>query len=127
MEKFILKSMTDFVLEQLKITQSNSEFKSSIKNYAEFLKQPLELGMFVPCDEDGNLIDVNSRYTSDYEHLNKELDKRYQQAKKHCIFNNNSLSLDQVNRLMHNCKNIETLITYYYERTGNYLETSIRI
>ena len=28
-----------------------------ITNYAKFLKQPLTLGMFVPCDEDGNVLE----------------------------------------------------------------------
>ena len=26
-------------------------------NYDEFLKQPLNIGMFVPCDEDGNVLE----------------------------------------------------------------------
>jgi hypothetical protein len=29
---------------------------NEIINYANFLKQPLTLGMFVPCDEDGNVL-----------------------------------------------------------------------
>lgn len=48
-----LISMTDFVLEQLNVQQSTSEFKETIKNYANFLKQPLKLEMFIPCDEYG--------------------------------------------------------------------------
>ena len=32
------------------------------------------------------MIDVNYRYTSDYEHLNKELDKRYEKAKERVLF-----------------------------------------
>ena len=28
-----------------------------IINYANFLKKPLELGMFIPCDEDGNVLE----------------------------------------------------------------------
>ncbi|NML70009.1 hypothetical protein HHL23_09370 [Chryseobacterium sp. RP-3-3] len=46
-----LQPMTDFVLDQLSIKQSTSEFKEVVRNYATFLKQPLTLGMFVPCDE----------------------------------------------------------------------------
>lgn len=48
-----LQSMTDFVLNQ-DITLSDSRCK--IMNYAHFLKQPLELWMFVPCGEDGNVL-----------------------------------------------------------------------
>ena len=65
METIKLQSMTDFVLER----QDTSTFDTSqidwydleqvkldeIRNYVRFLKQPLQLGFFVPCDEDGNL------------------------------------------------------------------------
>lgn len=52
-----LKSTTDFVL--LKTSQGKTtgniftpEYKlECIENYAKFLKKPLTLGMFVPCDE----------------------------------------------------------------------------
>lgn len=43
MEKLV--RMTDFILE--------SDDLQGIKKYAEFLRQPLTLGMFVPCDRDG--------------------------------------------------------------------------
>jgi len=45
-----LISMTDFVLSK-KYTATGHE------NYANFLKQPLELWMFIPCDEDGNVLE----------------------------------------------------------------------
>ena len=51
-----LKSMKDFVLEQEESKHdSETSFWRCLK-YANFLNQPLELGMFVPCDEDGNVI-----------------------------------------------------------------------
>lgn len=47
--------MTDFVLSISKQTtnEGNSLVRNfnTIKNYAQFLKQPLKLEMFVPCDE----------------------------------------------------------------------------
>jgi hypothetical protein len=58
--------MTGFVLEcrlkmennaQNHIIFSTSGNLSKIFNYASFLKQPLKLEMFVPCDEDGNVLD----------------------------------------------------------------------
>ena len=65
-----LISMTDFVLEfennfprqfgeaYSEYNESKSEYLNmklkSYENYAQFLKQPLTLGMFVPCDEDGS-------------------------------------------------------------------------
>jgi len=52
-----LISMTDFVLEQRKIHQGDFEDLSDLYfRYANFLKEPLELGMFVPCDEEGNVL-----------------------------------------------------------------------
>ena len=58
MERLI--SMTDFVLEQNTKWEYETDAMthlSIIIGYAEFLKQPLTLGMFVPCDEDGNIMD----------------------------------------------------------------------
>ena len=58
-----LISMVDYVLEQKKEWEnweksfdSNVSFWKCIK-YANFLKQPLTLGMFVPCDENGNILE----------------------------------------------------------------------
>ena len=47
-----LISMVDFILEQHEqcISSTNATYK-----YANFLKQPLELWMFVPCDENGDV------------------------------------------------------------------------
>lgn len=43
--------LSDFVLEQLKIEQSTSEFKEVVRDYTKFLRQPLEMGMFYPIHE----------------------------------------------------------------------------
>lgn len=55
-----LVSMTDFVISQIKTDSTvNDSFKkdlADILNYALFLKQPLTLGMFVPCDNKGNVL-----------------------------------------------------------------------
>lgn len=60
-----LISMTDFVLEQKRFVKpiSNNrlfgceKFFERVENYATFLKQPLKLEMFAPCDEDGNILE----------------------------------------------------------------------
>jgi len=53
-----LIGMTDFVLEQgYNPLQNDTECWVKTHNYAKFLKQPLELWMFVPCDEDGNFLE----------------------------------------------------------------------
>lgn len=51
--------MTDFVLETEDKTDGNNcekEYNRNL-NYAKFLKQHLTLGMFVPCDEYGNVLE----------------------------------------------------------------------
>jgi hypothetical protein len=94
-----LLSMTDFVLEcrlkmennaQNHVIFSTSGNLSKIFNYASFLKQPLKLEMFIPCDEDGNVLEEpnidNSPFCSvngenyDYDVL------KYQQAKENVLF-----------------------------------------
>ena len=50
-----LISMTDFVLE-LETNEHWAQDYTKCVKYANFLKQPLTLGMFVPCDEDGNFL-----------------------------------------------------------------------
>ena len=68
-----LIAMTDFVLEQ-KDNYFNQRF-FKIENYAKFLKQPLELWMFFPCDLiKGKIVALN------------EGDEHYQQAKERCLF-----------------------------------------
>ena len=57
--------MTDFVLRINEIEKEIDQFFDSwrmkqlriIENYAKFLKQPLKLEMFVPCDDDGNILE----------------------------------------------------------------------
>jgi len=56
-----LQSMTDFVIVQNLLLANNeithNECGLRILKYANFLKQPLTLGMFVPCDEEGNVLE----------------------------------------------------------------------
>jgi hypothetical protein len=84
-----LISMTDFVLEQ----DTNWSYKNtivSIRDYANFLKQPLELWMFVPCDSDGNVLDepkgtdLNDSFFA--MQVDYNLETKYQQAKERCLF-----------------------------------------
>lgn len=64
MKEFTLISMVDFVIKEHENNPYKGEpIKSStylnerIYNYAKFLKQPLRLEMFVPCDDKGNVLD----------------------------------------------------------------------
>ena len=54
-----LIKMSDFVLE--KNILDEKEIKQII-NYANFLKQNLKLEMFVPCDDDGNILEEINIY-----------------------------------------------------------------
>jgi len=80
-----LISMTDFVLKQNKILNKYINYDKGclfeiIIYYANFLKQPLELWMFVPCDEDGNVLELSKHLFAGIESIN------YQQAKERCLF-----------------------------------------
>lgn len=100
--------MTDFVLEEsinkpvaknfsgfVDIANNKKQSYDNILAYANFLKQPLELWMFVPCGLEGNVLEepkddsyLGGRGETDvlkllrFEH---ETDQ-YQQAKKRCLF-----------------------------------------
>lgn len=55
-----LISMTDFILQTKNdfVYSENAKYEENFKqivNYAEFLKQPLTLGMFIPVDKHGNI------------------------------------------------------------------------
>jgi hypothetical protein len=61
----ILIPMTDYVLEKANdpmIIASDVQHQIvveyySLVDYASFLKQPLKLEMFIPCDDDGNVLE----------------------------------------------------------------------
>ncbi len=96
--------MTDFVLEQsnnenLQKHLSNKnghEFMNywhSVFSYAKFLKEPLKLGMFVPCDENDMPLEIPFNYGAYLVSLPKEdfnyneIDcLQYQQAKDRVLF-----------------------------------------
>ena len=93
-----LVSMTDFVLKQNKILETyvnhlRKPLFEKIVNYAAFLKQPLKLEMFVPCDEEGNVLEEPKRWKDYLQYPdsfdgNKEWDELYdyQQAKEKVLF-----------------------------------------
>ncbi len=83
-----LISMTDFVLTQQEKYKSDrfyyAQFKDTVVNYATFLKQPLKLEMFVPCDEDGNVLEEPIiRFDGGYDIDEVEI---YQQSKERVLF-----------------------------------------
>ncbi|MGV0964920.1 hypothetical protein [Empedobacter falsenii] len=92
-----LISMTDFVLEQTELYKLDKisvfDFALRVKKYAQFLKQPLILGVFVPCDEEGNVLkectylyDVYKNLSNDEKRDYKSRCEKYQQAKEKVLF-----------------------------------------
>jgi len=132
-----LLSMTDYVLQDESMSGIN------ITNYAKFLKQANEKWMFVPCDEDGNVLETPSDdilYRAQFHNLAMhELMqyKQYKKAKERCLFNNfeiieynryneylsngiNSVYLKQFSGLKH--ETIEYLVKYNIQLTPTALK-----
>lgn len=85
--------MTEFVLEQGNPSNSDSEFADKVMAYANFLSQPLEIWMFIPCDEDGNVLEEPKDYADILEqgsrvyHYDNIIEARkFQQAKERVLF-----------------------------------------
>ena len=81
-----LISMVNFVLQQ-DITDIKQ--RDSIVKYANFLKQPLNLGMFVPCDDEGNFFEEPTDYEQRLPNMMTEYNDeiyRYKQAKEKVLF-----------------------------------------
>lgn len=105
MEKLI--SMVDFVLEQSEGIKSDmlgyGEFIDKVVKYAKFLKQSLTLGMFVPCDEDGNVLQEPDRW-DDYVKAPESFDGNkewydlyaYEQAKERVLFDGFEVSHEEI-------------------------------
>jgi len=103
-----LISMTDFVLSQttpdwLELCEFE-ENSYKIYNYANFLKQPLELWMFLPCDDDGNVLEEPELYTEigncdELDVYNNQV-YEYEKAKDRCLFICNSINIRQIENLI---------------------------
>lgn len=87
--------MTDFVLDQLgnedKGGHMNYHDSLKVLNYAKFIKQPLKLEMFVPCDEEGNVLEkpISPKYFDPTEPVPEEVEQEfynYDKAKEKVLF-----------------------------------------
>ncbi|WP_415326238.1 hypothetical protein [Chryseobacterium sp. MMS23-Vi53] len=92
--------MTDFVIEYYSNEgYADLQTLNLMKNYANLLRKPLTLGMFVPVDSSGNILKEPKNYDSwkSLEHNRKKANedtpeeslneyKLYQKAKRKCIF-----------------------------------------
>ena len=77
--------MTDFVLN-LDNEDLNEQKIQSIFDYANFLKQPLKLEMFVPCDDDGNVLEYPDSIGVGNDFYYKRAFDQYEQAKEKVLF-----------------------------------------
>lgn len=63
MENNKLISMTEFVkkeydkIPEIPTQKEAVKFAITVNNYAKFLSQPLTLSVFVPCDDEGNVLE----------------------------------------------------------------------
>lgn len=100
-----LIKMTDFVLEQGTEINTGEMFYIRTYNYAKFLKQPLELGMFVPCDEDSSVVEyIKNPYEifCDKENVCRVISKeeiKYQKAKERVLFEECPYDLQKMEKL----------------------------
>lgn len=83
------KSMREFVLGKIPTTKSIID----IYNYASFLSTPLNIGMFVPCVEDVEVLEEPEFYhlygdapIDDETDLWQLRCEKYKQAKERCLF-----------------------------------------
>ena len=78
--------MSTFVISQWDKDISREEFAQSCIKYATFLKTPLSLGMFVPCNEDGIILsEPESIGVGNQFYYERALDQ-YDEAKEKVIF-----------------------------------------
>ena len=118
MKKLI--SMVDFCLEQRKThTGDFEDYCDLICRHAKFLKHPLTIGMFVPCDLSGNVLEEKKPFQDKY--------YEYQEARERCLFKGFEMDNSFVTHKSHNSffypisclheQTIEDLVKYNLELT----------
>ena len=110
MERHYLVSSLEF-RKKLK-NVSDSEYRRLRDNYDDFLEQPLKLEMFVPCDEEGNILEEPKRWEDYLQYPdsfdgNKEWGELYdyQQAKEKVLFEGIDLDVAKY----HCARNVRTV------------------
>lgn len=119
MLEFVLKKTNEITNEWC--ADDQIRLLDEISNYAQFLAQKPEKWMFVPCDEDGNVLEEPLHYTE----FTREETQKYQQALERVIFdgftshNKNWLESEKISFILINnnrlaeYKNIYDLINEY--------------
>jgi hypothetical protein len=82
-----LISMTEKVCEVWEYAGlTDTEKLNALARHANFLKQPLKLEMFVPCDEEGNILEEPLAYNFKSVELFTNYNIKYQKAKEKVLF-----------------------------------------
>lgn len=94
-----LISMTAFVIKSHNTIEDVADSESAMYNYANFLEQPLTLGMLVPCDEDGNVLEEpkfwREKYNDDIPKNEFDLCTKYHEAKEKVLFEGFSIESEK--------------------------------
>lgn len=119
-----LISMTAFVLQfnkpvgyfedQSDFLNCQVDYMGKVMNYAQFLKQPLNLGMFFPCDEEGDILDEPRDYEQRLPNMMTEYNDEvymYKQAKEKVLFKGFDLNQKDLSKL----ENIFCLTKEYFQ------------
>ncbi len=88
MTDFVLQESNNENLEKHLLHKNGHEFMNvwnAVFSYAQFLKQPLTLGMFIPCDLEGNVLEEPTHHGKSIE-TSRETLKEYQEAKDRVLF-----------------------------------------
>lgn len=128
--------MTDFVLEKWNEDLFLDEYTKVTHNYANFLKQPLTLGMFVSCDEDGNVLEqpIYTTNHSDECYCKKceeetkrcsDLQDQYQKAKEKVLFE--KCEFDGIDVLINKSIYISSFKNFHNLTVENLIYTSVKL
>ena len=126
-----LISCEDYVLEEVKDYQRKDTLQGMadviaegavmdrVSKYARLLKQPLTLGMFVPCDLEGNVLSEPQLHTNQIgfdtweEDYNPDDIKQYKQAKDRVVFE--GFEVDYLDGFAVGVKNGNLLIRFWFD------------
>ena len=114
MERLI--TMTDFVLEQK--DWFGDKYKMLIDGYANFLKQPLKLGYFIPCDLEGNVLKTHQHFPN--REMAEAYNHKFKEAQERVLFKD--INLDGLDMLKHHInqkRTIEYMVQFNLELTEN--------
>lgn len=112
-----LKNLTDTVLELEERYLSTCDIRSEkwdiILKHANFLKQPLTLGMFVPCDLEGNALvhpgmNVVFKNKAEFD-MHNALLKKFKKAQERVLFKGFESYTFEVHKILEDYETIEEL------------------